>query len=141
MQVSELMSREPVTVSPDQTIGDAASLMARSNFGFLPVGENDQLIGMITDRDIALRGAGAGKGPETPIREAMTQDVCYCFEDEEVESVARNLGGQKIRRIPVVSRDKRLVGVVSLGDIAVRGNDHDAGAALEQIAQPGGIHA
>jgi len=141
MQISELMTRNPITVTPNQTIGEAAAIMEKSDLGFLPVGEDDRMVGMITDRDIALRGAGLGKTPNTLVRDAMTQDVRYCYDDEETQAVVQNLGSQQIRRIPVVSRsEKQLVGIVSLGDIAQRGSDDDAGAALEKIAQPGGAH-
>lgn len=141
MQISELMTRNPITVTPNQTIGEAAAIMEKSDLGFLPVGEDDRMVGMITDRDIALRGAGLGKTPNTLVRDAMTEDVRYCFDDEEAEAVVQNLGSQQIRRIPVVSRsEKRLVGIVSLGDIAERASGGDAGAALERIAQPGGAH-
>jgi len=141
MQISELMTRNPITVTPNQTIGEAAAIMEKSDLGFLPVGEDDRMVGMITDRDIALRGAGLGKTPNTLVRDAMTQDVRYCYDDEETQAVVQNLGSQQIRRIPVVSRsEKQLVGIVSLGDIAQRGSDDDAGRALEKIAQPGGAH-
>ncbi|MCZ0813482.1 MAG: CBS domain-containing protein [Pseudomonadota bacterium] len=97
------------------------------------------MVGMIADHDIALRGAGLGKTPNTMVRDAMTEDLRYCFDDEDAEAVMQNLGSQQIRRIPGVSRsEKSLVGIVSLGDIAQRGSEGDAGAALEQIAQPGG---
>ncbi|SDO71858.1 CBS domain-containing protein [Lutimaribacter pacificus] len=140
MKVSEIMSPHPLTVSPDQTLGEAAELMQRIDAGFLPVGEDDRLVGMLTDRDIAIRGVGAGKGPGAKVREVMTDDVCYCFEDEEIEAAARNMGAQQIRRVPVIDRDKRLVGVLSLGDIAVRQAAETAGDALEGIAQPSDLH-
>lgn len=140
MRVSEIMSSDPVTVSPRQTLAEAAALMAQIDAGFLPVGENDKLVGMLTDRDIAIRGIGAGRGPDAMVGEAMTQDVCYCFEDDDVTTVAQNMGDQQIRRIPVVNREKRLVGVLSLGDLAGRGDALAAGEALAEVAQPGDRH-
>ncbi|KGB82711.1 inosine-5-monophosphate dehydrogenase [Rhodovulum sp. NI22] len=140
MKVSEIMSRHPITVAPGQTLGEAAELMQRIDAGFLPVGEDDRLVGMLTDRDIAIRGIGAGKGPDARVSEAMTRDVRYCFENDEIEAVARNMGDQQVRRVPVVDEDKRLVGVLSVGDIAVRRDALTAGATLEDIARPAGSH-
>jgi len=141
MRVSEAMTRDVRITSPSRTIQDAARMMAEIDAGVLPVGENDRLVGMITDRDIALRGIGMGKGPQTPIREVMSADVKYCFEDEETDEVARNMADQQVRRLPVVSRDKRLVGILSLGDLAVMEGEMPAGEALVGISQPGGAHS
>jgi CBS domain-containing protein len=109
--------------------------------GALPVSENDRLVGMITDRDIAVRAVALGKGPETPVREIMTSDVKYCFEDEDTDHVACNMGDQRVRRPPVVNRDKRLVGILSLGDIALTQGGQTAGEALAGISRPGGEHS
>jgi CBS domain-containing protein len=137
MKVSDAMTRDVRTMSPGQTIREAAQVMQRLDVGFLPVGENDRLVGMITDRDIAIRGVGAGKGPEARISEIMTADVKYCFEDEDTDHVARNMGMLQIRRLPVVDRNKRLVGVISLGDLAVgRDTGGAAGSALKEISRP-----
>ncbi|MCR4264661.1 CBS domain-containing protein [Nitratireductor sp. ZSWI3] len=140
MRVSEVMTRSVRVASPDQPIREAASIMADIDAGVLPVGENDRLVGMVTDRDLAIRAIGKGKGPDTPVREVMTADVKYCFEDEDTEHVARNLGDQQIRRIPVVNRDKRLVGILSLGDLAIEQGASPAGDALENISRHGGRH-
>jgi CBS domain-containing protein len=118
MKVSECMTRDVNTIAPDRTIRDAAKLMADKDIGCIPVGENDKLVGMITDRDIAIRAVCEGKNPDTPIREVMTGELMYCFEDEDVNHVARNMGDIQVRRLPVMSRDKRLVGIIALGDIA-----------------------
>jgi CBS domain-containing protein len=118
MKVSEMMTRNVRVAAPDQTIRDAAKIMAEIDAGVLPVGESDRLVGMITDRDIAIRAVGEGRDPDTKIREVMTEDVKYCFEDEAVDHVARNMADLKIRRLPVVNRDMRLVGIISLGDLA-----------------------
>lgn len=137
MKISDAMTRDVRTMSPHQTIRDAAQVMQRLDLGFLPVGENDRLVGMITDRDIAIRGIGAGKGPDARIGEIMTADVKYCYEDEDSDHVARNMGELQIRRLPVVDRNKRLVGVISLGDLAVgRGTARVAGSALKEISRP-----
>lgn len=137
MKVSDAMTRDVRTMSPGQTIREAAQVMQRLDVGFLPVGENDRLVGMITDRDIAIRGVGAGKGPDARISEIMTADVKYCFEDEDTDHVARNMGLLQIRRLPVVDRNKRLVGVISLGDLAVgRDTGGAAGSALKEISRP-----
>jgi CBS domain-containing protein len=141
MRVSEAMTRDVRVARPDQTIQDAAKMMSDVDAGVLPVGENDQLVGMITDRDIAIRGIAQGKGPDTPVREVMTADVKYCFEDEDTDQVARNMADQQVRRLPVVNRDKRLVGILSLGDLAVMQGGQRAGEALAGISQPGGEHS
>jgi CBS domain-containing protein len=118
MKVSECMTRDVNTIAPDRSIRDAAKLMADKDIGCIPVGEHDKLVGMITDRDIAIRAVCEGKNPDTPIREVMTGELMYCFEDEDVNHVARNMGDIQVRRLPVMSRDKRLVGIIALGDIA-----------------------
>ena len=115
--------------------------MASLDAGALPVSENDRLVGMITDRDIAIRGVAEGKGPDARIREVMSTEVKYCFDDEDAEDVLRNMGDLKVRRLPVVNRDKRLVGIISLGDLAMNGEAAQAGKALGGISQPGGEHS
>jgi CBS domain-containing protein len=140
MRVSEAMTRTVRVADPDQSIRDAAMLMAELDAGVLPVGENDRLVGMITDRDIAIRAVAQGRGPDAPIREVMTPEVRYCFEDEDVEDVVQNMADIQVRRLPVVDRDKRLVGVVSLADAALKQDASLAGEALSDIAEPGGQH-
>ncbi|HUF82405.1 MAG TPA: CBS domain-containing protein [Burkholderiales bacterium] len=141
MKVSEAMSRDVRIASPDETICDAAKAMAAIDAGALPVGENNRLVGMITDRDIALRAVAERKGPDTPIRDVMTKDVKYCFEDEDLEHVASNMGDIRVRRLPVLDRDKRVVGIVSLGDIAMVGGRGAAGEAVTGVSRPGGPHS
>lgn len=141
MRVSDVMSRDVRVASPRQTIQEAAMLMAELDAGALPVGEDDRLVGMITDRDIALRAVGIGKGPETQISEVMSTGVKYCYEDEDTNHVSDNMGEQRIRRLPVVNREKRLVGIVSLGDLALTAGKRAAGEALVEISQPGGVHS
>jgi CBS domain-containing protein len=140
MKVSEAMSRDVRIAAPDQTIRDAARAMAEIDAGFLPVGDNDRLVGMITDRDIAVRAVARGKGPDCTVREVMTEDVKYCFEDDDVAEVVRNMSDIQVRRMPVLNREKRLVGVVSLGDLACEASPALAGRALEGIAQPSARH-
>ena len=141
MRVSEVMTRSVRVANPNETIQDAARIMADIDAGVIPVGENDRLVGMLTDRDIAIRAVAEGKGPDTRIGDVMTQHVKYCFEDEDTDEVCRNLGDQQIRRIPVVNRDKQLVGILSLGDLALNGGNGGAGEALAAISQPGGQHS
>jgi len=134
------MTSEVRIVSPDQTIKEAAKIMADIDAGVLPVGENDRLVGIITDRDIAIRGVAEGKGPDAKVREIMSKEVKYCFEDEDIDDVLENMGDLQVRRLPVLSREKRLVGIVSLGDLA--GNEaEEAGEALSSISRPGGEHS
>ena len=140
MKVSEAMTRDVRVANPEETIEKAAQTMARLDAGALPVGEKDHLVGMITDRDIAIRGVGKGKGPKAKVRDVMTEDVKYCFDDQDVEEVTRNMADIQVRRLPVLNREKRLVGILSLGDIATSSEDKAAGAALSGISRPGGEH-
>ena len=141
MKVSEVMSRQVEITSPDDSIQRAAQMMGRIDAGILPVADGDRLVGMITDRDIAIRGVGAGFNPtETPVNEVMTREVKYCFEDDDVDDVAANMAELQVRRLPVLSRDKRLTGIISLGDIARDHEPGQAGAALHHISKKGGQH-
>ena len=142
MKIRETMTRDVHIARPDQPIREAARMMAEIDAGVLPVGENDRLVGMITDRDIAVRAVAEGKGPETPVSAVMSSDVCYCFDDQELDEVAANMADVKVRRLPVVNRDKRLVGIVSLADIALADDPHEAAsAALCGVSEPGGQHS
>ena len=141
MKVRDAMTSGVRIASPDETIQDAARIMAEIDAGVLPVGQNDRLVGMITDRDIAIRAVAEGKGPHTSVGDVMTRDVRYCFEDEEVDHVRQNLADQQIRRIPVVDRNKRLVGILSLGDLALAGMGAATGETLADISRPGGRHS
>src|SRR2546421_1838647 len=122
MKISSVMSRDVQLIKPDDTIRSAAALMKKIDAGLLPVTENDKLVGMITDRDIAIRGVAEGKGPDAKVRDAMSSEVKYCFEDEDVTHVAENMAELQVRRLPVMNRDKRLVGIVSLADLAIEGS-------------------
>jgi CBS domain-containing protein len=141
MRVSEVMTRDVRVANASETIQDAARIMAEIDAGVVPVGDNDRLVGMLTDRDIAIRAVAKGKGPDTKVSEVMTADVRYCFEDEDTERVCSNLGDQQIRRIPVVDRDKRLVGILSLGDLAIADGKGGTGDRLAAISRPGGSHS
>ncbi|AZN98776.1 CBS domain-containing protein [Mesorhizobium sp. M9A.F.Ca.ET.002.03.1.2] len=140
MLVSQAMTRDVRVANPDETIQQAARMMASLDAGALPVGDQDRLVGMITDRDIAIRAVAEGKGPDAKVRDVMTAEVKYCFSDQDVDEVSRNMGDIQVRRLPVVDRDKRLVGILSLGDVAMKGDDVTAGEALSAISQPGGAH-
>ncbi|PRH89100.1 CBS domain-containing protein [Labrys okinawensis] len=141
MQVSDAMTRDVRVANAGETIAQAAQLMAKLDAGVLPVGENNRLVGMITDRDIAVRAVAHGKGPDTSVREVMTKDVKYCFADQEIEEVTRNMGDIQVRRLPVVDHNKQLVGILSLGDVAVTTGDGAAGEALCGISRAGGAHS
>ena len=118
MKVSEAMTRDVMLIHADQSIEEAAALMEDCDIGSLPVADSDRLIGMITDRDIAVRAVAKGQGPDTPVRQVMSKEVLYCFEDDDVKNVAKNMSDARVRRLPVVDGEKRLVGMLSLGDLA-----------------------
>jgi CBS domain-containing protein len=141
MLVREAMSRDVKTVNPEQRIQEAARIMLDIDIGALPVGENDRLVGIITDRDIAVRGVAAGKSASALVREVMTPEVRYCFDDEDAAHVARTMADEQIRRLPVIDRDKRLVGIVALADLATLAKTGYATAALSGISQAGGQHS
>jgi CBS domain-containing protein len=141
MRVAEAMTRDVRLIEPNQSIRDAALLMAEMDAGIMPVREGDRLVGMITDRDIAVRAVAQGRGPDTPVREVMTDEVKYCFEDDDTAAVERNMAEIQVRRLPVLTRDKRLVGIISLGDLAMSDKAAKVGAAVAGISQPGGQHS
>jgi len=140
MEISKIMHRDVEIVGPDQTLRDAATAMKTLDVGVLPVGEHDKLVGMITDRDVAIRGIAEGKGPDAKVRDVMSHEVKYCFEDEEVDHVAANMAELQVQRLPVVNRDKRLVGIVSLSDLAMKASLPKTAKALHGISQPRGQH-
>jgi CBS domain-containing protein len=135
VQIREVMTRDVEMARPDDTIRTAAIMMAEHGVGALPVAKAGRLVGMVTDRDITVRAVARDLAPDrTPLREVMSHRVEYCFEDEDVEEVARRMAGVAVRRLPVLSRDKRLVGIVSLGDIAVGGGQGGAATALRGVS-------
>lgn len=135
MRVNEAMTTDVKVVNPNQSIHDAARIMAECNFGSLPVGEDDRLVGMITDRDIAIRAIAKGLGGDTPVRRVMTPNVRYCFDDEDVQHVASNMADIHLRRLPVMNRAKRLVGMVSLGNLASCNDPQLSNTVLHGVAQ------
>jgi CBS domain-containing protein len=141
MKVGEVMTRDVRLIEPTSSIQEAARMMAEIDTGIMPVREGDRLVGMITDRDITVRAVAQGRGPDTPVREAMTADVKYCCEDDDTNDVARNMADIQVRRLPVLTRDKRLVGIISLGDLAMSDGSGSAGEAVAGISQPGGQHS
>jgi CBS domain-containing protein len=141
MNVESCMSTDVRIAAPTDPIREAARTMKEIDAGFLPVGENDRLIGMITDRDIAVRAVAEGRTPDTPVRDVMSRDIHWCFADEPLAAAAERMGGLKVRRLPVLNRDKRLVGIISLGDVSRSdGEAEHGGEALARIAEPGGRH-
>ena len=140
MKVSEVMTRDVQTVRPDQTAREAASFMLRADAGAIPVTDGERLIGMITDRDIAVRGVAEGHGPDTPVRELMTNDVVAARADDETDDVAAKMSEAQVRRLPVIDDQERLCGIVSLADLSRDADTDCAAEALEGVSQPGGQH-
>ncbi len=140
-RVADVMEREVRVANPEDSVQRVARLMREEDTGVMPVGEGDELIGMVTDRDVAVRLVAEGRDPaRTKVREVMTADVRYVFEDEDLEHVAENMAEQQVRRLPVMNREKRLVGVVSLGDISQGRQPRLASKALSGVARRGGQH-
>jgi CBS domain-containing protein len=140
MKVSEMMTRDVKTVRPDQTAKEAASFMLSEDAGSIPVSDGDRLIGMITDRDIAVRGVAKGHGPDTPIRELMTNDVVCAREDDDVQEVAAKMSRAQVRRMPIIDGEQRLCGIVSLGDLSRDADAQSADQALQGVSAPGDKH-
>ena len=134
MQIKEIMTRDVAMVQPADSIREAARRMRDHDVGSLPVTDGDRLVGHITDRDIVIRALAGLGGPETLVSAVMSDRVLYCFDDEAVEEVARNMAENQVRRLPVVNRDKQLCGIVALGDFATRGASEPAEEALEGIS-------
>ena len=141
MRVREAMTRDVRLATLDETIQDAAKMMGEIDAGILPVRKGDRLVGMITDRDIAIRAVAAGHGSQTAVREVMSPEVKYCYEDEDLDRVTHNMADLQVRRLPVLNSEKRLVGIISLGDVAVMQDVHYAETALSGISEPGGSHS
>jgi CBS domain-containing protein len=131
------MTRRVEVIRPDSTLQEAAEKMKDLDVGPLPVCEGDRLVGMITDRDITVRGVAEGQDPWTDhVRDVMTKEVIFCFEDQDVAEAARLMKDKQVRRLVVLDRDRRLVGIVSLGDLAVDADEEVAGNTLEGVSQP-----
>jgi CBS domain-containing protein len=140
MKISDVMTRDVRTVRPDQTAREAASFMLSADAGAIPVTDGDRLMGMITDRDIAVRGVAEGRGPDTPVRELMTNDLVTVRLDDDVDAVASRMSEAQVRRLPVVDDQQKLCGIVSLSDLTQQGDTEAADYALQGISEPGGRH-
>jgi len=141
LNVSELMTTPVTTCANDDSLQRAAQLMWEGDCGAVPVVHGEgHLVGMITDRDITIRAVAEGRSGETLVRDVMTRDVQYCFETDDVDEAASKMSQLRVRRLPVLNKDRRLVGVISLGDIW-RTDEGDSEKALGGIARPGGPHA
>lgn len=138
MQVREAMTRDVKLVNPEQPLHEAARMMAECDLGSLPVGESDRLVGMVTDRDIAIRGVAAGKSANAPVREVMSREVKYCFEDDDLDDVAENMGDIQLHRLVVLNHDKKLVGILALADLVNSEGEHAASHALRGITARSG---
>lgn len=135
-QIKQFMSTNVEFIDPNTTLKDAATTMRTKDIGALPIGENDKLIGMLTDRDITVRGVAEGADPtETTVRDAMSDKIVYCREDQDVSEVTNMMREKQIRRVVVLNSDKRMVGICSLGDIAIRHEATEAGATLAGVSQ------
>ena len=137
MKIKEISTPDPQWISPNASLTEAAKKMRILDIGMLPVCENDRLIGTVTDRDITVRAVAEGLDPKiVKVREMMTQEVVYCFENRSVEEAARLMEEKKIRRLPVLDAQKHLVGIVSIGDLAARAHEQKlAGEVLERVAE------
>ncbi len=141
MNVRDVMTTDVTCISPDATLQEAAQKMRSLDVGSLPICDNDRLAGMITDRDITIRAIADGCDPtQTPVRQAMSKGVAYCFEDDDLQQVEQIMKDKQIRRLPVLNRSKRLVGIVSLGDLALTADEQECGEVLERISEPAHAH-
>jgi CBS domain-containing protein len=140
MKVSDIMTRDVHLATPSQKLREVAAEMEKCDVGVLPVGENDRLVGMITDRDIAIRAVSHGLGPDASVRDVMSRNVRYCFDGDDIEDIAQSMADEQVRRLPVLNGDKRLVGIISLCDLAVSQEVEAGGVALSGISQSGGRH-
>lgn len=135
--LKEVMNTDVQVISPDATLMEAAEQMRDGDFGMMPVGENDRMIGAISDRDIVIRGIAEGKSPTTKVRDVMSDGIVWAYETDSLEAAARVMSDHQIRRLPVLNANKRLVGIVALGDFAVESADIETvGATLSEISMP-----
>ena len=140
MKISDVMTRDVATVTTEQTAQEAANFMLKGDTGSIPVMDGDKLVGMITDRDITVRGIAKGHGPDTPVRELMSSGLICARIDDDIAAVASKMGEAQVRRLPVIDETEKLVGIVSLGDLSRQGDGRDADRALEGVSAPGGQH-
>lgn len=142
MQVKDVMTPTVDLADPNMKARDAARKMREDDVGALPVGENDRLVGMVTDRDVAMRAvAGEGSAENTAVRDVMSKGVYYCFEDEPLQRAGELMAEHQVHRLPVLNRDKRLVGIIAMADLARNGDEGQQAAmiALQGISQPSGV--
>ena len=140
MNIRDLMTTDVQTVAPDDSVQQAAGFMLSADTGSIPVCDGDKVIGMITDRDIAVRGIGKGLGPDCTVGELMSKDVVCARDTDDVLAIAQTMSDKQVRRMPVVDVNDRLVGMVSLGDLSRRAQDAAATTALEGVSAPGSQH-
>ena len=140
MKICDVMTRNVETVSPDQTVQEAAGFMLSADTGSIPVTDGDKLVGMITDRDIAVRGIAKGYGPDTPVRDLMTGDIVAVRDTDNVSDVAAKMSEAQVRRMPVIDSDAKLCGIVSLGDLSREADGGAASEVLSRVSQKGGAH-
>jgi CBS domain-containing protein len=137
MQIKEVMTPSPEIISPEASLAEAATIMKTLNVGSLPVGSNDSIVGWITDRDITTRATAEHRNPDAAVvREAMSPTVVFCMENDDVDDCARLMEEKQIRRLPVLNPQRRLVGIVSLGDMALNTDKKLAGKILEKVSEP-----
>ncbi|MBJ2346429.1 MULTISPECIES: CBS domain-containing protein [Pseudomonas] len=136
MKINEIMSREVRTISPDTPLREVAQIMRQADIGALVINQDDRMAGMVTDRDLVVRAMAEGMNMDTPVSRIMSDEVRYCFDDEEIDHVAKNMAQIEKRRLPVVNRDKRLVGMVSLANVASCNADKVSANLLRGVAQP-----
>ena len=138
MRIAEIMTRDPEVVPSDVFLKDAALRMQQLDVGTLPIRDGDRLVGMLTDRDITVRATAQGRDPtKTQVRDVMTPEVVYCFEDQEVSEATKLMQEKQIRRLPILNQEKRLVGIVSLGDVAVHsGAEKVVSETIKEVSEP-----
>ena len=138
MKVKDIMSADVECVRPNDTVQEAAIKMEELNVGLLPVGERERVTGVVTDRDITVRGVAKGLDlRSTPVRNLMSRDIIYCYEDDDIESAVRLMQERQVRRVLALSRDQRLVGILSLGKLAVEcGDPQRIGQVLQDVSEP-----
>jgi CBS domain-containing protein len=142
MRIAEIMTQDPEVVTSDVVLKDAALKMRELDVGMLPISNDDRLVGMLTDRDITIRATAEGRDPtKTQVHEVMTQEVIYCFEDQEVSEAAKLMQEKQIRRLPILNREKGLIGIVSLGDVAVHSGEKSVVAeTIKEVSEPAAPH-
>lgn len=141
MNIRDLMTSDVKTVSPDATAQEAAGFMLSADTGSIPVCDGDKVIGMITDRDIAVRGVAEGKGPDCSVRDLMSSELIYARDTDDVLAIAQRMSDKQVRRLPVLDAEDKLVGMVSLGDLSREAQESAAATALEGVSAAGGQHA